>query len=125
MLPYAAELRRVLSERSLRFAIKYTLLHSQSYGSSPAIVFSPDSNGAKHGNFVAASFRAIAANPAWLGRYGKRHTQFRSLPPCDHGCWKELDSCNSSDALLMNIFCYPGTLRSPTVRRLLALGDHA
>src|SRR5207248_825983 len=53
----------------------------------------------------------------------KRHAQFRSLPPCEHGCWKELDSSNSSDALLMNIFCYPPTLRSEAVRRLLGLGD--
>jgi restriction endonuclease-like protein len=123
MLSYAAKLRRELSERSLKFALKYSLLHTQSYGPAPAIVFSPDSGGVKHGNFVAASFRAIAADPAWLRRYGKRHTQFRSLPSCDHGTWKELDSCNSSDALLMNIFCYPGTLKSPAVRRLLAVGD--
>jgi len=124
MLSYAAQLRRELSERGLRFAQKYSLPHSQSYGISPTIVYSPYTDGAQHGNFLDASFRAIAADPAWGRRYDKPHTQFRSLPPCDHGTWKELDSCNSSDALVMNIFCYPGTLRSPTVRQLLALDKH-
>jgi hypothetical protein len=38
----------------------------------------------------------------------KVHTQARqSLPASDHGRWRELDSCTSSDALLMNIFCHP------------------
>jgi hypothetical protein len=31
----------------------------------------------------------------------------------------ELDSCTSSDALLMNIFCYPGVLRDGRVSTLL------
>ena len=33
----------------------------------------------------------------------------------------ELDSCASSDALLMNIFCYPGVLRDERVRAVLGL----
>ena len=35
----------------------------------------------------------------------------RSLPKKER-TWKELDSCMSSDALLMNVFCCPGTLES-------------
>ena len=33
----------------------------------------------------------------------------------------ELDSCNSSDALLMNIFCHPGVLRSGRAQSMLGL----
>jgi hypothetical protein len=32
-----------------------------------------------------------------------------------------LDSCNSSDALLMNIFCFPGTLKNGSALDLLAV----
>jgi hypothetical protein len=35
--------------------------------------------------------------------------------------WRELDSSLSSDALLMNIFCYPGVTRRKEVSRLLGL----
>jgi len=33
--------------------------------------------------------------------------------------WKELDCSSSSDALLMNIFCYPGLMGLPAVRAFL------
>jgi hypothetical protein len=38
---------------------------------------------------------------------------------------KELDSSSSSDALLMNVFCYPGTLRQSLVLNLLNVGKAA
>ena len=41
----------------------------------------------------------------------------------EHGRWKELDSCNSSDALLMNVFCYPKVLESAHLRALLNLDE--
>jgi hypothetical protein len=41
-------------------------------------------------------------------RLGKAHSQRHALPEDRRGDAKELDSCNSSDALLMNCFCYPG-----------------
>ena len=44
----------------------------------------------------------------------------RSLPAKD-GSWRELDSSLSSDALLMNIFCYPGVARRREVCRILGL----
>jgi hypothetical protein len=37
--------------------------------------------------------------------------------------WKELDCANSSDALLMNIFCYPGVAGSRTLCGLLGIDD--
>jgi hypothetical protein len=58
----------------------------------------------------------------WARRLKKAHSQARkSLAPNDRGFWCELDSCNSSDALLMNVFCYPGTLRSPAVQNMLGV----
>jgi hypothetical protein len=48
-------------------------------------------------------------NPAWKKRLAKVHTATSSLPRSDRR-WSELDSCNSSDALLMNVFCCPESL---------------
>jgi hypothetical protein len=51
----------------------------------------------------------------------KVHSQGpRSLPAKD-GSWRELDASLSSDALLMNIFCYPGVTRRREVCRILGL----
>ena len=41
--------------------------------------------------------------------------------PAKDGSWRELDSSLSSDALLMNIFCYPGVTRRREVFRILGL----
>jgi restriction endonuclease-like protein len=55
-----------------------------------------------------SSFSQILSNEAWYSRLGKPHSQLRALPKERRAQAKELDSSNSSDALLMNIFCYPG-----------------
>ena len=108
---FAAPLRRELSERALHYAQQRSLPHSQSYGEAPAICFPTVHD--DHGNFFPASYRAILADPAWKRRLKKVHTQGRrNLPASDHGRWRELDSCNSSDALLMNIFCHPSAIRN-------------
>jgi hypothetical protein len=44
----------------------------------------------------------------------------RSLPAKDR-LWRELDSSLSSDALLMNIFCYPGVTRRTEVCGILGI----
>src|SRR4051812_29093308 len=109
-MSYAASLRRELSHRNLAFAKKYVLQHCESYGSIPAVAYIPCE--ASHGNFHHASYQAILKDPAWSCRFDKVHSQKKSLPAAQHGRWKELDSCNSSDALLMNVFCYPDVLQS-------------
>jgi hypothetical protein len=63
-----------------------------------------------HGNFIRESYAAIRAHPAWRTRLEKRHTHSRTLPELYRDTAAELDSCMSSDALLMNFFCYPGFL---------------
>jgi len=108
---FAAPLRRELSVRALQYAQQRRLPHSLSYGEAPAVCFPTVRD--DHGNFFPASYRAILADPAWKRRLKKVHTQGRrNLPSSDHGGWRELDSCNSSDALLMNIFCHPTAIRS-------------
>jgi hypothetical protein len=123
----ASALRRELNSRALRFAATHRLLHDTTPGASPSVVFGPEDtpNGPHHGNFFTPSYRAILANPAWSVRLAKAHTaRRRAWPRCDWR-WCELDAANSSDALLMNIFCYPGVLRNPGLQALLGVSAEA
>jgi len=118
-MSFASALRQHLALQALKFVQAEKLPYSLSYGEMPVVCFVPDDNASRHGNFCRPSYKAIISNPAWRKRLAKVHTHGRrSLPASDHGRWRELDSCMSSDALLMNIFCYPGTLRklSPILR---------
>ncbi len=98
------------------------LAHVESYGADPVVVYAPD--GATHGNFYQPAYAEIAARPEWMRRFDKIHAQARSLPKADRR-WRELDSCASSDALLMNIFCTPGVLESQQVAHLLGIDEAA
>jgi hypothetical protein len=110
---FASALRHELAVRAQKYAQSVALPHCLSYGEAPVVCFQPYKDGARHGNFLRQSYRAIRSNPAWNLRLAKVHTQGRKcLPRTDRGRWMELDSCVSSDALLMNIFCYPRVLRS-------------
>jgi hypothetical protein len=68
----------------------------------------PSEDGLAHGNFLPDAYRAILNNPSWRKRLAKVHSQARTALPRNGHAWRELDSSNSSDALLMNIFCFPG-----------------
>jgi hypothetical protein len=118
----ASCLRRDLAERAQKYALANALPHSLSYGEAPTLCFSPYERNLRHGNFLEASFRSIQSNPDWKRRLEKVHTLGRrSLPQTERGRWMELDTCSSSDALLMNIFCYPGLSRSQKVLSLLRI----
>jgi hypothetical protein len=122
----AADLRRDLADRAHKYAVTHGLPHCLSYGESPIACFTPYDNDMRHGNFLAESYKAIRSNPAWNKRLAKVHTQgHRSLPETAQGRWMELDSCTSSDALLMNIFCHPSALRIRTCAVLLAAEERA
>src|SRR2546430_4035930 len=118
---YGGELRRELSLRNQHYAQCLQLLNRESYGDPPSICYLPSEDGMCHGNFLRESYCAILRNPNWRKRLLKAHTQARSALPREDRAWKELDSCNSSDALLMNIFCFPGTLRGRRVVDLLGV----
>jgi len=118
----ASLLRRDLSARANDLARTQKLLHDLSPGPEPAIIFGRDEHG-RHGNFHPASYDNICANPAWLRRLTKPHTASRRSRARKDWQWRELDSSNSSDALLMNIFCHPGVFNgailAPAVANLL------
>lgn len=118
----AVALRSELADRARKFAQANGLPHGLSYGESQVVCFTPYDQGSRHGNFLPGSYRAIRADPAWNRRLAKVHTLgLRSLPRTDRGRWMELDSCMSSDALLMNIFCHPGVRRGRRVSALLGV----
>jgi len=118
----AALLRRDLAARAQAHARLHRSLHEISPGPNPTILFGHDDHN-RHGNFHPASYAAICANPAWQRRLTKPHTASRRSRARNDWRWMELDSCNSSDALLMNIFCHPdvfnGQTLAPAVANLL------
>ncbi len=121
--PWSASLlRRDLSARAHHLARTQNLLHDIHPGSESVVIFGRDEQG-RHGNFHPASDTTICANPAWLRRLTKPHTASRRSRARNDWQWMELDSANSSDALLMNIFCHPvvfnGRTLTPAVANLL------
>lgn len=119
---YASQLRQELRERNLRFAEKHRLAHQLSYGEAPVVCYEPI-DGA-HGNFLRATYAAILRNARWSKRLRKIHTSGRTnLPRNERGFWAELDSSNSSDALLMNVFCFPQLLENGRVAGLLGIDN--
>ena len=115
----AASLRRELSQRAERYARTHGLPHCLSYGGSPTVCFESYGD-SRHGNFLPASYKAILRNPNWRRRLQKVHSQGRKfLPRYESGVRRELDACTSSDALLMNVFCYPGVFRDGRVCSML------
>jgi hypothetical protein len=109
----AGSLRRELSQRAEQYAGTRGLPHCLSYGQSPTVCFEHYDNASRHGNFLPSSYNAILRNPNWRRRLQKVHSQGRkSLPRYENGIRRELDACTSSDALLMNVFCYPGVFRN-------------
>jgi hypothetical protein len=116
--PPAMSLRAELSLRNQRFASSQGYLYECTDGPIPSIVFGRDDEG-RHGNFHPAVYERICSNAMWARRLNKVHTASRRYRPRANWQWKELDCANSSDALLMNIFCHPAVMASTHVRTLL------
>jgi hypothetical protein len=91
-----------------------------SYGPVPSVIYAEDETG-QHGNFLPAAYKRILQQPAWKARLAKVYTGSRFVPRSADRTRAELECANSSDALLMNIFCYPGILRRRAVCSLLAI----
>jgi hypothetical protein len=119
---YASMLRRELCARNVSYAALEQVPHVTSYGEVPVVVYQTSPCGKKHGNFISASYHALTRRPEWGKRLAKVHSSAdRALPKGD--CvWKELDSSMSSDALLMNIFCYPGITKRKELSSILGTG---
>jgi hypothetical protein len=116
--------------RSLASALRHEVLarnrerarqhpHEQTRGAS--IIYTPTT--LTHGNFIEAAYRRICANPQWSGRLQKAHTAKRQarLTSVREDAWCELDAATSSDALLMNILCYPRVLAGAALPALLGI----
>jgi hypothetical protein len=119
-VPSGINLRSELSLRNLIFASAHKLLHELTDGRVPSIIFGGDEDG-RHGNFHPAVYQRICSNRGWAKRLEKVHTASkRSRVRAD---WqsKELDCANSSDALLMNIFCHPEVMASRRVQAMLGI----
>ena len=111
-------LRAEVSGRSLARAD--TPQADVSYGRLANVVHLADEDGG-HGNFLRSSYRRILAHPDWARRLDKTYTGSRHLPRANDRWRGELECASSSDALLLNIFCYPGVLRRPAVCGLLGI----
>ena len=115
----AEGLRRELSARNLVRAEGMT--YELTFGAVPSVVYAEEADGSGHGNFLPASYRRIQADAAWGRRLKKVYTAGGRVAR-RHDRWRgELECANSSDALLMNVFCYPGVLRRKVLCGLLGL----
>ena len=118
---YASQLRLELCLRNRACCKPFP--HVESYGSMPVIVYEPSEDGMQHGNFSAPAYEAIRNRPEWLKRFGKVHAQAKRALPKSRRGWRELDSSMSSDALLMNVFCYPGVCENAQVATMLGVEE--
>jgi hypothetical protein len=117
-MSFSAQLRRELCDRNRAYARQHAIAFTESYGEAPVILYEPAE---RHGNFFEPSYRAIQSDPGWRTRLHKHHSQRKSLPRPENGHWRELDSSCSSDALLMNVFCDPATLRNRRLWSMLGI----
>jgi hypothetical protein len=122
LFPYASALRRELCARNLEYAQKHVLAHKISIGAAQVVCYEAMEDVGQHGNFLPPTYRAILENDSWRRRLQKPHTSAALVFPRDGVRRRELDSSTSSDALLMNVFCYPGTLKQELVLKLLDIG---
>ncbi len=115
----ASGLRAELSQRNRTTSKPHELTR----GATPSVIYAPCE--ATHGNFLDASYRRILAHPAWAARLQKPHSAKRQAgltgPDEEVRSWCELDAATSSDALLMNVFCYPRVLHTARLCSLLGV----
>lgn len=110
-MDWAGMLRAELAKAANQWAVATGLPSYRSLGSLPATMFSATADGRAHGNFSDAAWQAINTSADWAERLKKPHSRRRALPTSEGSLAMELDSSNSSDALLMNLFCPPGAAR--------------
>jgi hypothetical protein len=120
VVPDGAGLRTELSLRSLTFAKTHGFLYERTDGQVPGIIFGRDDDG-RHGNFHPLSYESICSNHQWTRRLAKVHSASKRVRLRSNWQWKELDCANSSDALLMNIFCHPEIMSCASVRAMLGI----
>jgi len=110
-------LRQELSARNLSRAGGFE--HEVTYSRVPSVIYQEKDG--THGNFLDASYRMICAHPEWRRRFEKRYTAGAIARRWERSRG-EMECANSSDALLMNIVCYPRMMHRREVCALLGLG---
>ena len=115
------QLRQDLIARATNLAKKNPNNAYRSHGGTILFKYPMKDNKTCHGNFLEKSYQEILTNNDWKARLLKAHTGKRHFDEGDRENAKELDSCCSSDALLMNIFCHPSTLKNMHLAKLLGL----
>jgi hypothetical protein len=123
-LPGGVGLRTELSLRGMRFAKAHGLVYERTDGAVPSVIFARGDDGG-HGNFHPRTYEAICSRPEWKRRLSKVHTAHKRVRARADWKWMELDCANSSDALLMNVFCYPGVTECAGVRATLGVAAGA
>jgi hypothetical protein len=113
----APALRAEISARNQTRARAFA--HELTWSELPSVLYA-ESDGL-HGNFLPASWTRILAHPAWRKRLAKSYAASRFVPRASDRRRFELDCATSSDALLMNIFCYPKVLHRPALWALLGI----
>ncbi len=98
------KLKLEIRSSSLKYAHKRHIPVDESHASSLIYLNLCD-------NFHPESFKSILSNPEWRCRTTKTHPNVANT--------KEMQSSNSSDALLMNIFCHPDISRWRGLRDLI------
>jgi len=122
----ASQLRQEITQRAVQYAQANRIYFRRSHFDFGSVVFVPDLERETHGNFHPVSYRAILRRAIWRKRLGKVLTvpdKLRNIEEDRRLC--ELDSCCSSDALLMNVFCHPYVRSSHRVLGLLGLDERA
>jgi len=119
MKGFASGLRYELCARNASYAAVSQLPHALSSGQQAVVVYQSSDDRRHHGNFIDASYRAILKRLEWRRRLQKVHSHGNQSLPKSEWVWRELDSSMSSDALLMNIFCYPGVTKRREVGLVL------
>jgi len=114
----AGGLRREVNARNAARGAAFE--HELTFGAEPAVIYCEDAVGS-HGNFLAASYRRICADEAWRKRLEKSYTASARVPRAGDRWRGELECASSSDALLMNLFCYPRVLCRQQVCSLLGV----
>ena len=114
---YSMDLRRDVSARNVDRAQAYS--HELTCGELPSVIYSGDDG--EHGNFLPSAYRRILASEDWSRRLRKVYTASRSVPRRMDRKRSELDCAASSDALLMNVFCYRGVLARRSVWSILGV----
>lgn len=107
MTSFSDKLKQTLIAQGIQYAKNQGINFSTH---KSAIIFDKVSD-----SFHPKSFHNISENQVWAERLTKRHTNVDKV--------YEMQSSNSSDALLMNIFCYPDIHKWRGVSQLLGVDE--